>query len=101
LAFLTLRSFIKKYQKRDFATTVFGAKILILYSFGAGFASDGRWRPMTWYSLRRPVQKEISFMSLDVQKSVLDCARNAALDGKIRVTEVLWSIERKLFAVYC
>jgi hypothetical protein len=27
LDFLTLRNFIKKYQKRDFATTVFGAKI--------------------------------------------------------------------------
>ena len=53
-AFLTSRSFIKKYQKRDFATTVFGAKILIRYSFGAGFASDGKWRPMTWYSVRRP-----------------------------------------------
>jgi len=41
-AFLTFRSFIKKYQKRDFATTVFGAKILIRYNFGAGFASEGR-----------------------------------------------------------
>ena len=56
-AFLTFRNFIKKYQKRDFATTVFGAKILILYSFGAGFASDGRWRPMTWYSVRRPMER--------------------------------------------
>merc|ERR1712068_17387 len=54
-AFLTLRSFIKKYQKRDFATTVLGAKILIRYNFGAGFASEGRWRPMTWYSVRRPI----------------------------------------------
>jgi hypothetical protein len=53
-AFLTFRNFIKKYQKRDFATTVLGAKILIRYSFGAGFASLGRWRPMTWYSVRRP-----------------------------------------------
>jgi hypothetical protein len=55
-AFLTLRNFIKKYQKRDFATTVLGANILIRYSFGAGFASDGRWRPMTWYSVRRPIE---------------------------------------------
>jgi len=55
-AFLTFRSFIKKYQKRDFATTVLGAKILIRYSLGAGFASVGRWRPMTWYSVRRPVE---------------------------------------------
>lgn len=55
--FLTFRSFIKKYQKRDFATTVLGANILILYNFGAGFASVGRWRPMTWYSVRRPGDK--------------------------------------------
>jgi hypothetical protein len=55
-AFLTFRSFIKKYQKRDFATTVLGANILIRYSLGAGFASVGRWRPMTWYSVRRPVE---------------------------------------------
>ena len=55
LAFLTLRSFIKKYQKRDFATTVLTAKILMRYNFGAGVASEGRWRPMTWYSVRRPV----------------------------------------------
>ena len=60
-AFLTFRSFIKKYQKRDFATTVLGANILIRYNFGVGFASDGRWRPMTWYSVRRPIQKSASF----------------------------------------
>lgn len=59
-AFLTFRSFIKKYQKRDFATTVLGANILIRYNFGVGFASDGRWRPMTWYSVRRPIQKSAS-----------------------------------------
>jgi hypothetical protein len=62
-AFLTFRSFIKKYQKRDFATTVFGAKILIRYSLGAGFASVGRWRPMTWYSVRRPVESSQHFDS--------------------------------------
>merc|ERR1711977_593778 len=32
-----------------------GCKILIRYNFGAGFASEGRWRPMTWYSVRRPI----------------------------------------------
>ncbi len=34
-AFLTLRSFFKKYQKRDFATTTLGAKIRIRKSLGA------------------------------------------------------------------
>lgn len=54
LAFLTFRSFIKKYQNRDLATTVLGAKILMRYNLGDGFASVGRWRAITWYSLRRP-----------------------------------------------
>jgi hypothetical protein len=54
LAFLTFRSFIKKYQNRDLATTVLGANMRIRYNFGVGFASVGRWRPMTWYSVRRP-----------------------------------------------
>jgi hypothetical protein len=62
-AFLTFRSFIKKYQKRDFATTVFVAKILIRYSLGAGFASVGRWRPMTWYSVRRPAGLKSALLS--------------------------------------
>ena len=53
--FLTFLNFIKKYQNRDFATTVFGAKILILYNLGVGWDSVGKCRPMTWYSLRRPV----------------------------------------------
>jgi len=60
LAFLTFLSFIKKYQKRDFATTVLTAKIRIRYSLGEGFASVGRWRPMTWYSVRRPNSKDVS-----------------------------------------
>lgn len=47
LAFLTLRSFIKKYQNLDLATTVLGAKIRMRYSLGVGLASVGRWRPMT------------------------------------------------------
>jgi hypothetical protein len=62
-AFLTFRSFIKKYQKRDFATTVLGANILIRYNFGVGFASDGRWRPMTWYSVRRPAGLKSALLS--------------------------------------
>lgn len=41
-AFLTLRSFIKKYQNLDLATTVFGANIRMRYSFGVGFVSVGR-----------------------------------------------------------
>lgn len=50
LAFLTFLSFIRKYQKRDLATTSLGAKMRMRYSFGVGFVSVGRWRPMTWYS---------------------------------------------------
>ncbi len=40
--FLTFRSFIKKYQNLDFATTVFVAKIRIRYNFGVGCVSVGR-----------------------------------------------------------
>ena len=40
--FLTFRSFIKKYQNLDFATTVFVAKMRIRYSFGFGCVSVGR-----------------------------------------------------------
>jgi hypothetical protein len=42
LAFLTLRSWVKKYQKRDLATTVLGAKMRMRYSLGVGLASVGR-----------------------------------------------------------
>lgn len=55
LAFLTFLSLVRKYQKRDLATTVLGAKMRMRYNLGVGFASVGKWRPMTWYSLRRPV----------------------------------------------
>ena len=48
--FLILRSFARKYQNRDLATTSFGAKMRMRYSFGVWLASVGRWRPMTWYS---------------------------------------------------
>jgi len=40
--FLTLRSFMRKYQKRDLATTSFGAKMRMRYSFGVGLVSVGR-----------------------------------------------------------
>lgn len=50
LAFLTFFNLVRKYQKRDLATTSLGAKIRMRYSLGVGLASLGRWRPMTWYS---------------------------------------------------
>lgn len=62
-AFLTLRSFIKKYQNLDLATTVLGANIRIRYSFGVGFVSVGRWRPITWYSIRRPGRTDCQSIS--------------------------------------
>lgn len=52
-AFLTLCNFCKKYQYLDFATTSFGAKILIRYNFGSGTDSVGSLLPITWYSLKR------------------------------------------------
>jgi hypothetical protein len=42
LDFLSLRSWAMKYQKRDLATTVLGAKMRMRYSLGVGFASLGR-----------------------------------------------------------
>jgi hypothetical protein len=27
---------------------------------GVGLASEGRWRPMTWYSFRRPAKLSVS-----------------------------------------
>lgn len=42
LAFLTLRSWVRKYQNRDLATTVLGAKMRMRYSLGVGLASVGR-----------------------------------------------------------
>lgn len=42
LAFFSLRSWAMKYQKRDLATTVLGAKMRMRYSLGVGFASVGR-----------------------------------------------------------
>lgn len=42
LAFFILRSADMKYQKRDLATTVLGAKMRMRYSLGVGFASLGR-----------------------------------------------------------
>ena len=40
--FFTFRNFIKKYQNLDFATTVFGANILMRYSLGVGCVSVGK-----------------------------------------------------------
>lgn len=42
LPFFSLRSLAMKYQKRDLATTVLGAKMRMRYSLGVGFASVGR-----------------------------------------------------------
>lgn len=42
LAFLTFFSLARKYQKRDLATTSFGAKTRMRYSFGVGLLSDGK-----------------------------------------------------------
>ena len=42
LAFLTLRALPRKYQNRDFATTSFGAKMRMRYSFGFGCESVGK-----------------------------------------------------------
>jgi hypothetical protein len=42
LAFFSLRREAMKYQKRDLATTVLGAKMRMRYSLGVGFASVGR-----------------------------------------------------------
>jgi hypothetical protein len=42
LAFLTLRSWVRKYQNRDLATTALGAKMRMRYSLGVGLASVGR-----------------------------------------------------------
>ena len=53
----------------------------IRYNFGVGFVSVGRWRPMTWYSLRRPMSgkqsAEIPIMSLDLNWS----QNHSALQG--------------------
>src|ERR1700709_2309295 len=78
-AFLTFRNFIKKYQKRDFATTVFGANILIRYNFGAGFASVGRWRPMTWYSVRRPIDgiSQLQYFGISPYHGLLSSIRKS------------------------
>jgi hypothetical protein len=50
VAFLTFFRPRKKYQYRDLATTVLGAKIRMRYKLGVGFDSVGKWRPMTEYS---------------------------------------------------
>lgn len=42
VAFLTLRRPRRKYQKRDLATVVLGAKMVMRYISGVGFASVGR-----------------------------------------------------------
>ncbi len=76
LAFLTFRSFIKKYQNRDFATTVLGANMRIRYSFGVGLASLGRWRPMTWYSVRRP-EECLSAVTLSTLPRIAKMLRTA------------------------
>jgi len=55
VAFFILRSMRTKYQKRDFAKVSLGAKILILYRVGWGSFSDGRCRPITMYSVMRPM----------------------------------------------
>jgi hypothetical protein len=64
-AFLIFLSLPRKYQNLDLATTSLGAKMRMRYSLGAGLLSVGRWRPMTWYSWRRPggsvsIQQELS-----------------------------------------
>lgn len=64
LDFLIFLSFIMKYQKRDLATTGLGAKMRMRYNFGVGFASVGRWRPMIWYSLNRPLSVALAERSL-------------------------------------
>lgn len=51
--FLTLCNFCKKYQYLDLATTMFCAKMVILYNFGSGTFSVGKRRPITSYSVRR------------------------------------------------
>ena len=33
-----------------------GFRNILRYSLGLGACSVGRWRPMTWYSVRRPVE---------------------------------------------
>lgn len=50
VVFLNLRSWRRKYQKRDLATIWSGAKILMRYKGGFGSFSDGSLRPMTLYS---------------------------------------------------
>lgn len=50
VAFLTFFRPRMKYQYRDLATTVLGAKIRMRYRAGVGLVSVGKWRPMTWYS---------------------------------------------------
>jgi hypothetical protein len=42
LAFFSLRREAMKYQNRDLATTVLGAKMRMRYSLGVGFASVGK-----------------------------------------------------------
>ena len=50
VAFFILRSMRTKYQKRDFATDSFFAKMRMRYSVGTGSFSVGKCRPMTMYS---------------------------------------------------
>lgn len=81
LAFLTFLSFIKKYQKRDLATTSLGAKMRMRYNFGVGLASEGKWRPMTWYSLRRPEEaKTVSTICSSCRLQLLGNASQATID---------------------
>ena len=55
VAFFFFRSWRTKYQKRLLATVALGAKMRMRYSFGVGSRSVGRWRPMTMYSVKRPI----------------------------------------------
>jgi hypothetical protein len=62
---LTLRSFFKKYQKRDLATTTLGAKIRIRKSLGEGSCSEGSLRPTTYSIVCLFVSDELNVRSLD------------------------------------
>ena len=77
LVFLIFFNFVRKYQNLDFATTIFGANIRMRKSFGVGLESVGRCRPMTWYSLRRPVipRNQLSYCDL---KNLVGCIRRHA-----------------------
>ncbi len=94
LAFFIFLSWRRKYQKRDLATTSFGAKMRIRYNFGVGSTSVGRWRPITWYSVNRDMGEGL--WNEDVLKLVQELHRWVASKvGIIHPASISWQDSQK------